>query len=88
MPDNVDFIQEQQAELLERQINAARGKHCGVSALVCEECDAPIPAARRAAYPSATRCVYCQSVFEAKTSITGEWHEYSYRNWRTLCRYQ
>lgn len=45
MPDNVDFIQEQQAELLERQINAARVKHCGVSALVCEECDAPIPAA-------------------------------------------
>ncbi|STJ83389.1 C4-type zinc finger protein, DksA/TraR family [Escherichia coli] len=26
MPDNVDFIQEQQAELLERQINAARVK--------------------------------------------------------------
>lgn len=51
MPDNVDFIQEQQAELLERQINAARVKHCGVSSLVCEECDAPIPAARRAAYP-------------------------------------
>ncbi|EFD4872556.1 TraR/DksA family transcriptional regulator, partial [Escherichia coli] len=24
MPDNIDFIQEQQAELLERQINAAR----------------------------------------------------------------
>ena len=71
MPDNVDFIQEQQAELLERQINAARVKHCGASALVCEECDAPIPAARRAAfYPSATRCVSCQSVFEAKTSIT------------------
>ena len=66
MPDNVDFIQEQQAELLERQINAARVKHCGASALVCEECDAPIPAARRAAYPSATRCVSCQSVFEAK----------------------
>ncbi|HGX0722640.1 TPA: TraR/DksA C4-type zinc finger protein [Escherichia coli] len=62
MPDNVDFIQEQQAELLD----AARVKHCGVSALVCEECDAPIPAARRAAYPSATRCVSCQSVFEAK----------------------
>ncbi|EHX2273417.1 TraR/DksA family transcriptional regulator, partial [Escherichia coli] len=29
MPDNVDFIQKQQAELLERQINAARVKHCG-----------------------------------------------------------
>ncbi|HAN8561104.1 TPA: TraR/DksA family transcriptional regulator [Escherichia coli] len=51
MPDNVDFIQEQQAELLERQINAARVKHCGASALVCEECDAPIRAAsRRASY--------------------------------------
>ena len=36
MPDNVDFIQEQQAELLERQINAARVKHCGASALVCD----------------------------------------------------
>lgn len=69
MPDNVDFIQEQQAELLERQINAARVKHCGASALVCEECDAPIPAARRAAYPSATRCVSCQSVFEAKQTL-------------------
>lgn len=34
MPDNVDFIQEQQAELLERQINAARVKHCGASALI------------------------------------------------------
>ena len=34
MPDNVDFIQAQQAELLERQINAARVKHCGASALV------------------------------------------------------
>lgn len=44
MPDNVDFIQAQQAELLERQINAARVKHCGASAMVCEECDAPIPA--------------------------------------------
>lgn len=50
MPDNVDFIQEQQAELLERQINAARVKHCCASALVCEECDTPIPAARRAAF--------------------------------------
>ena len=79
MPDNVDFIQEQQAELLERQINAARVKHCGASALVCEECDAPIPAARRAAYPSATRCVSCQSVFEATNK------HYRRRNgWRWL----
>ena len=41
MPDNVDFIQEQQAELLERQINAARVKHCGASALVDDELGQP-----------------------------------------------
>ncbi len=77
MPDNVDFIQEQQAELLERQINAAR-VNIAVLLRWFAKCDAPIPAARRAAYPSATRCVSCQSVFEAKTNITGERHEYSY----------
>ncbi|GCJ49454.1 TraR family phage/conjugal plasmid C-4 type zinc finger protein [Escherichia coli] len=78
MPDNVDFIQEQQAELLERQINAARVKHCGASALVCEECDAPIPAARRAAYPSASVVFPASQSLKQKTNITGERHEYSY----------
>lgn len=57
MPDYMDHIQERQAESLTRQINAARVKTCGAAALVCEECDAPIPADRRAVYPSATRCV-------------------------------
>lgn len=42
MPDNVDFIQEQQAELLERQINAARVKHCGASALVTRRISARV----------------------------------------------
>lgn len=67
MPDNVDFIQEQQAELLERQINAARVKHCGASALVCEECDAPIPAARRAAYHHLTMA----TLIHAMSGISG-----------------
>ncbi|MCU9672292.1 TraR/DksA family transcriptional regulator, partial [Escherichia coli] len=48
MPNNLDFIQEQQAELLVRRINAARVKLCGASVLFCEEGDAPIPATRRA----------------------------------------
>ncbi len=78
MPDNVDFIQEQQAELLERQINAARVKHCGASALVCEECDAPIPAARRAAYPQPRVVFPVSQSLKQKTNITGERHEYSY----------
>ncbi|AGH75431.1 C4-type zinc finger protein, DksA/TraR family [Edwardsiella piscicida C07-087] len=62
----MDHIQERQAELLTRQINAARLKLCGAAVLICEECDAPIPADRRAAYPSVTRCVYCQSALESK----------------------
>ncbi len=31
---------------------------------VCVECDEPIPAARRAALPSAERCIGCQTAFE------------------------
>lgn len=30
----------------------------------CDDCDAPIPPARRAAAPWATRCVQCQQSFE------------------------
>lgn len=78
MPDNVDFIQEQQAELLERQINAARVKHCGASALVCEECDAPIPAARRRLIRQPRVVFPVSQSLKQKTNITGEWHEYSY----------
>lgn len=79
MPDNVDFIQEQQAELLERQINAARVKHCGASALVCEECDAPI--CQHAAHARTSRYItdttkeryhQCQNVNCSATFITYE----------------
>lgn len=66
MPDYMDHIQERQSESLARQVNAARVKPCSGAVLVCQECDAPIPADRRAVYPSATRCVYCQSAHEAK----------------------
>jgi phage/conjugal plasmid C-4 type zinc finger TraR family protein len=30
----------------------------------CEECDAPIPAARRKAVPGVRRCVDCQEAFD------------------------
>lgn len=30
----------------------------------CEDCETPIPDARRKAYPAAIRCVKCQSIFE------------------------
>lgn len=66
MPDYMDSIQEQQAESLNRQINAVRLKPCGGAVLVCEDCDCVIPDERRAAYPSAIRCFSCQSQFELR----------------------
>lgn len=31
---------------------------------ICVDCDEPIPSARRAALPSAERCIACQTVLE------------------------
>ena len=67
MPDYMDHIQERQTESLSRQINAARVKPCGAAALVCEECDAPIPEARRIAIPGVVFCVTCQQIAELKS---------------------
>lgn len=33
---------------------------------ICVSCDEPIEAARKAALPSAERCIHCQSEFERK----------------------
>ena len=65
MPDSMDHIQELQAASLARNIDAARLKPCGAASLFCVDCDRPIPQERRAAHPTAQRCVYCQSVLEA-----------------------
>ena len=40
----------------------------GRSALRCEECDAPIPAARRKAMPGVRLCVPCQEAQDAEES--------------------
>ncbi len=73
MPDNVDFIQEQQAELLERQINAARVKHCGASSVTRQYL---LPVVRLIRQP---RVVFpVRQSLKQKTNITGERHEYSY----------
>ncbi|MFG6654850.1 TraR/DksA C4-type zinc finger protein [Scandinavium sp. M-37] len=65
MPDYMDHVQELQAESLARHVDAARLKSGGAAVLVCVDCDRPIPAERRAAHPTALRCVYCQSLLEA-----------------------
>lgn len=38
----------------------------GQGAEFCADCDEPIPAARRKAYPSAVCCVECQSIRERR----------------------
>jgi len=37
----------------------------------CAECDAPIPAARLDAYPTAVRCIRCQEAFERRGAPAG-----------------
>lgn len=65
MPDYMDAVQEQQAATLARRVDAARMTLRGAAALTCIDCDRVIPAARRAAHPTAERCIPCQSLREA-----------------------
>lgn len=78
MPDNVDFIQEQQAELLERQINAARENIAVFLRWFAKSVTRQylLPVVRLIRQP---RVVFPASQsLKQKTNITGERHEYSY----------
>lgn len=66
MADSMDYSQEDQALLLEVQIANARQPSALPFAFVCEECNAPIPAARRVAIPGVYTCVSCQHIREVK----------------------
>lgn len=65
--DLMDMAQEREELIRENQIQKAR-QPLGrlVSAFFCEECDAPIPEARRIAIPGVAVCVNCQEVTELK----------------------
>lgn len=72
MADLMDYEQERQALVLEAQITNARKSSALPSAFVCEECDAPIPAARRAAVPgvdTCDTCVSCQQIRETQSHL-------------------
>lgn len=69
MADLMDYEQERQALVLEAQITNARKSSALPSAFLCEECDAPIPAARRAAVPGVDTCVSCQQIRETKSHL-------------------
>lgn len=63
MADEIDIAQERQSIVLDSQIAAAR-LSAGVSAFICEDCDKPIPEARRLAFSGVTRCIHCQERHE------------------------
>lgn len=66
MADAMDTVQQRVEEERQRHIDLARAKRPGVSRVLCIECDAPIPPARRRAIPGVQCCVTCQEILELK----------------------
>ncbi|EAM3275661.1 TPA: TraR/DksA family transcriptional regulator [Salmonella enterica subsp. enterica serovar Welikade] len=66
MADAMDLAQQREQEDRERYINNARSRIAAPSCFLCEECDAPIPEARRIAIPGVASCVTCQQIAELK----------------------
>lgn len=64
MADSIDMAQQRADELLARNIATVVNRPVRVSASFCEDCDAPIPEARRRAIRGVTRCVSCQDFAE------------------------
>ncbi len=52
MADSMDLVQQRVEEERQRHIHTARNKTPGVSRVLCIDCDAPIPPARRRAIPA------------------------------------
>jgi len=67
MADAMDLAQQREQEDRERYINSARSRIATHSRFLCDECEAPIPEARRAAIQGVTLCVTCQEVAELKS---------------------
>ncbi|MGV4173929.1 TraR/DksA family transcriptional regulator [Citrobacter freundii] len=67
MADTIDLAQQREQEDRERYINKARSRIAASSRFFCEECDAPIPEARRIAIPGVAFCVTCQQIAELKS---------------------
>lgn len=67
MTDAMDLAQQREQEDRERHIINARSRTAAPSRYVCEECNAPIPEARRVAIPGVAFCVTCQQIVELKS---------------------
>lgn len=66
MSDEIDRANDHAALVLENQISAARQVITRISVFVCENCDRPIPEARRKAVIGCTLCTDCQFIYELK----------------------
>ena len=64
MADSMDLVQQRVEENLQRPIQNARARKPGVARVLCIDCDAPIPTARRQAIPGVQCCVTCQEIAE------------------------
>ena len=65
-------VQDQIDATVEDAIKRARSRmRSGPGLLHCEECDAPIPAARRAAVPGVRLCVECQALADEEAATAG-----------------
>lgn len=67
MADAIDLAQQREQEDRERHISNARSRIAAPSRFICEECDAPIPEARRIAIPGVALCVTCQQIAGLKS---------------------
>lgn len=65
MTDICDAAELLEAEERDRGIRAARIALIASPVFDCEDCDKPIPPARKAAMPAARRCAGCQAIVEA-----------------------
>lgn len=65
-------VQDQIDASVEDAVGRARSSlHTGESAAFCEECDEPIPQARRDAIPGVQLCITCQADAEKKQAASG-----------------
>ncbi|MDF0752416.1 DksA/TraR family C4-type zinc finger protein [Marinobacter sp. 71-i] len=65
-------VQDQIDASIEDEVQRARSQLAsGESATHCEECDSPIPEARRKAIPGVRLCITCQAALERQDTSPG-----------------
>ncbi|WP_349886411.1 TraR/DksA C4-type zinc finger protein [Pantoea ananatis] len=69
MADAIDIAQARSEEILAQNIAQVTQRPVAIGASLCEECDAPIPEARRRAMQGVTRCLSCQELSELRARL-------------------